>query len=628
MSIHQRFAVFCGFCLLSIPCSAQQGIFDDPAGLFGEPAEDAKPVVENETSDDPLTKQLLEDAQRGDLQLANAIASFARLGRWSEVNRLLARLAGKNIDSKTLAEMSQRLGPALFLQIKQREELGGPARAGLEKLAEAAVAQAESPERLRSAINDLGSQSIDKRLAAARLLLGGGNFAVSELVAAAVSENSPAPGDDVLRTLLEFGNSAIQALRQLALYGTPPVRHRALQSLARIDRQASTVELVTALHAADSSEAEIETARTNLQRMDGIPSRASSLQILTLDFADKQNRALLTDNDDQTMTLWSVNPQRNRVTHQTTIRMLGAYRDVADAAARLRRVGGLSPATEGATLAADMAYRIMVDPDWGDPEQIEAIHNAYGVSASGPALSAAIARSIEDSDHTATIGLMRLIDPNSASVLDRSRLLIGNGALPTPLVQAASSPEPQVRYDAALLVSRLAHGKPFPGSSYVRACLGEMYALSDRPSAILVETRADVIIPLEVILGDLGFDVNVVGSVSELQRVVARGGDLRLILSKTELADFSPIEMTDLIRRTNRGRQLPIVFYGAEPPGLVTARWQAPTVWIDRPASAAGLDALRDMVKRKRRLPPLSIIDRQTYRDASTQLLDQSAQAG
>jgi hypothetical protein len=155
-----------------------------------------------------------------------------------------------------------------------------------------------------------------------------------------------------------------------------------------------------------------------------------------------------------------------------------------------------------------------------------------------------------------------------------------------------------------------------------------MYALSDRPSAILVETRADVIIPLEVILGDLGFDVNVVGSVSELQRVVARGGDLRLILSKTELADFSPIEMTDLIRRTNRGRQLPIVFYGAEPPGLVTARWQAPTVWIDRPASAAGLDALRDMVKRKRRLPPLSIIDRQTYRDASTQLLDQSAQAG
>jgi CheY-like chemotaxis protein len=451
---------------------------------------------------------------------------------------------------------------------------------------------------------------------------------VSELVAAAVSEKPPAARDDILRVMLELGEGGIQALRQLALYGTPPVRLRALQSLSRIDRRANMVELVTALHAADSSEAEVETARTRLQPMGGIPSRESSLQILTLDLADKQNRATLTDNDDQTVTLWSAGPARDRAVYQSTLRILAAYRDVADAGARLRRVGGLSAATQGAVLVADMAYRVMVDPDWGDPEQVEAFRKTYGVSASGPALSAAIARSLEDGDHTATIGLMRLIDPASASVLNRSQLLVGNGASPTPLVRAASSPEPQVRYEAALLVSRLAQEKPFPGSSYVRGCLSEMSALSDRPTAILVETRADVIIPIELILGDLGFDVKVVGNVGQLQRVVARGGDLRLILSKTQLADLSPIEMTDRVRRTHRGRQLPIVFYGPEPPGLVTARWQAPTVLIGRPTSPTGLDDLREMVRRRRRLPPLSIIDRQTYRDAATQLLDPSARAG
>ncbi len=32
-------------------------------------------------------------------------------------------------------------------------------------------------------------------------------------------------------------------------------------------------------------------------------------------------------------------------------------------------------------LAADMAYRVMIDPDWGDPDQIEAIRDAYGTAA-------------------------------------------------------------------------------------------------------------------------------------------------------------------------------------------------------------------------------------------------------
>ncbi len=136
-----------------------------------------------------------------------------------------------------------------------------------------------------------------------------------------------------------------------------------------------------------------------------------------------------------------------------------------------------------------------------------------------------------------------------------------------------------------------------------------------------------MIIPLEKILGDLGYQVDVVGSVAKLQRRVARGGDIRMILSKTELADYPPIEMLDLVRRTDRGRDIPILFYGWEPPGIGHGRWRAPTVLIERPASAAAFDGLLDTVERKRRLPAISVIDRQSFRAAATALLSELAQA-
>ena len=201
--------------------------------------------------------------------------------------------------------------------------------------------------------------------------------------------------------------------------------------------------------------------------------------------------------------------------------------------------------------------------------------------------------------------------------------------MPAPLVQAASSTEPRVRYEAALAAARLANGSPYPGSSQVMYRLSEMQSLNSRPTAVLVETRPDEILRIERILIDLGYQVAVVTSVGKLQRCVARGGDIRLILSKTQLVDFPPIEMIDLVRRTDLGRELPIVFYGDPPsPGVVLGRWSAPTEWIDPPASVAALDGIRDEMKRRRRLPPLTEIDRQAYREEAAELIGALVQAG
>ncbi len=228
---------------------AQDDIFGDAPGLFGaEPAAVAAQPVDEEI-EDPLVRQLLEHAGRGSIPLADSIASLVRLERWSEVDRLLARTAGMNIDDVTLAEMFSHIGPTLFLQVKQRADLSGPAQAGMDKLRVAANKYAESAARLNRAIEGLGSSSSDDQLESARVLLSGGNAAVAALVAAAVVDQPTAKRDNILRTILALGGGGVDALRQLALYGTPEVRAAALSSLARISRRDHLVDLVTALHA-------------------------------------------------------------------------------------------------------------------------------------------------------------------------------------------------------------------------------------------------------------------------------------------------------------------------------------------------------------------------------------------
>ncbi len=476
MPVFQRFALLISFSMFCLVGQAQNGIFDDPAGLFGVAPAVAKPddAAAEEVDESPLAKQLLEYARRGDLQLADAISSLARTGRWSQVDQLLTQLSQKNVNPATLAEMQQRIGSSLFLRMKQHKELSDNARKALDQLAAAAVAQAESPERLRSAIDQLDGDTADAQLAAARTLLGGGNAAVAELVAAAVSENPAAPRDDILRTLVQLGPGGTQALRQLALYAAPPIRGRAVASLAQIDRKSHIADLLTALHAPDSSEDEVATATAQLHRISGgVPNRQSALEYLVIDFHNKQDKAHLIDNDDEMIAMWTVNDDRSGVTFLPSRKMIAAYRDVVDAGSRLRRFGGLPPDVNSEVLSADMAYRIIIDLDWGDPDQIKAILDAYGTAANGSALSDAIAVAIAADDHAAAIGLIRLLDPN-ASVLDRSLLLRGNGASQTPLVQAASSANPRVRYEAALTIARLAGGAPFAGSSQVKQSLGEM----------------------------------------------------------------------------------------------------------------------------------------------------------
>ncbi len=294
----------------------------------------------------------------------------------------------------------------------------------------------------------------------------------------------------------------------------PQPRTRALEALLRIDPRGSTPALLTALYASDSTASEIEFAKTSLARRTGtLPSKREAVAVLLADLRQKRDQARLSENDSQTTTIWSVNANRSGVNHQRARRILATYREASDAGARLRRIGELPSDVLSMALAADINYRVMIDSDWGDAAQVDAMRTAYGSAVSGAGLSNAIGTAIDNKDFAAAVGMMRMID-KSATVLDRNILLLGKSPQMTPLVQATSHSNPRIRYEAASAIARLAPKVPYAGSSYVKRCLSEMRSLTQRPIALMVETSADVIVQQEQILSTLGFDVRVVGSVA------------------------------------------------------------------------------------------------------------------
>ena len=123
-------------------------------------------------------------------------------------------------------------------------------------------------------------------------------------------------------------------------------------------------------------------------------------------------------------------------------------------------------------------------------------------------------------------------------------------------------------------------------------------------------------------LTDLGFRVSVASSVSKLLSEIDSGGDVRLILAKTQLWDMPAIELVDRVRRNPRGREVPIVLYGDDEVQLGENRWDAATVLIPPPASTAAFDEVFSITGRRGRLSELSPLERREFRRLASELLN------
>lgn len=615
--------------------AAAQDPFGDAAGdVFGDfPGSDDFPAaapVDSSAGDsqadqtdetikpDRVVTQLMETPGRDVNTLARSISILARLKAWTQLDQLLKDAAARGFDQADQAAMAAEIGPSLRLRIGSQSAISDESRQFLSEIAEADSARRQDKQVIADSMDALSAGSVDARLAAMRTLLAGGDAAIAALVGRIVSDIGADERTQLLRVLLRLGDGGPSALEQLALYGAIPERERALNSLRRIDANRYINDLLSAYFASDATDQERSIAASALTRVIGeVPTRESAITLLFKDLQDRLADAHRMTDSASTVSLWSVDTKRQGVESTRTFAVVAAYRRAYDAAARLRRLGPLPTPVNNEVLTADLSYRVLTNPDWGSPED----RNQFtgGNSIDPVQLSAALDAALQRSNQLAALGWLRLIDAN-VSPRDAAQLLRGPGAEPTPLVRAAGGSDPRVRYEAVAAISRLGTDQSYPGISRVQRTIDEMRQLGDLPTVLLVETRSDVIQRLEMLLSQLGYRVKVVASARELERELARGGDLRMIVAKTQLSDYAPIELLDRVRRSPLGRDIPIMFYGEESRFLGAERWDGLTVQFDEPMTTAGFAPLLDDVERRSRLTGMSGAERRMFRDLAQSL--------
>ena len=105
-------------------------------------------------------------------------------------------------------------------------------------------------------------------------------------------------------------------------------------------------------------------------------------------------------------------------------------------------------------LAADISYRLLIDPDWGSETQLAEFNKLHGSLVDSAGLSHAIGLAAKEDDALAMIGLLRMVG-RSPQASDARAFLIAGGSKRTPLVEATLNGQPHLRYEAAAAIMRL-----------------------------------------------------------------------------------------------------------------------------------------------------------------------------
>lgn len=546
-----------------------------PASLRAQEPLTASVVEQMIQPRDPAVEQTILRAQRSPADLGKSISSLTRMGEFGAVDELLGSLAARNFNEQQKVQVAEQITAAERLRIVGQAEVTPPSIAALDGLFALRRKNLMSPERLAQAVASLTQEDADKTLPAIRTLFAGGEASTAALVHAIVNTDDPGNRDQWLRAMLQIDESAgVAALRRIALYGNDASRAGALSALIRlaprgeIEKSPAMIDILTALYRGGPDDVSASLAAKSIASSGRPrPSREDVMELLRGELAQATSVARLTIRDYGRSEVWAMNPQLDGVVPQRVPDWMVAYRDAADAAARLIAVGDDDLRSVTAQLSATMAYTVVADPDWGDESQVAAFRRDQLLPALATLADVtevdfildALRLASQTDDEAAMLGWLRMIAPqdNVAPVA----WLLGMGDDVSPLVQAVDDANVRVRYEAAAAIARLAPKQPYAGSNRVVDRWRQMSKLSTRATAIVLENRPEVVAELEALINQAGLAAEFVSTVAGLEAVAAVGDDMQLILSKRQPMDARAIELIDVVRRIRVARDVPIVIY-------------------------------------------------------------------
>lgn len=582
---------------------------------------------------DPLLEELRRRARGDERQTGEAIRDALRLKLDADANRFLESLPGRQWNDEQLATVHDIVSGASLLRVATGSAFGEVAKRQAAEIVAAKRRVAESPERIDAAIRAVTSGDPDQERAAARTLYSAGIAAVGPLAQAAAQETVPRRRNSLLSVLATQGDLGVNALNQLALYGAPEMRLGSIEALDRLRSAAALPHWVVAAHDQAGSDS-LRQAAVNALARDriAIPELDEAERFLIDRLRRQRDSVARLADPDGTAVTWTIDEASGRLLPQPTSRHGAASRDLVDTTRLLQRLGATSAEARREALAVELAYLQQADP-LALPTAREELTRAWGADAMDAAgLSKIIADGLDRDDLAAVVAALSLLGPETPGVTNE--LLSPGAGSRSPLARAVMHPVPQVRYEAASAIGRLDPTSPFVGSASVVRRWREMAELGRQPTVLLVETREELALRIERFIAAMGYRIEVVTSAREAVRRLDQGGDIRFIITTSELPDRTVLEFVDLIHRHPLGERIPIFIHGhdsaAKHLAIEEVRGSTPVKGFEIPVTAAGWgNVLQGVIDQPqgllRGLPPLSAAQRFDFRRQAIEALGRAA---
>jgi HEAT repeats len=577
----------------------------------------------------PETSPLLVEPTNPE-ELFRATSLMYRLARPNLARKYLQQLLDSKPDEKTLLQLRDRHGPAIFLRLAGAKELQPLSQQLLKQVNAAFRKRGADPKYINGLLDNLEGTAAQRDVAITSLR-NLGPVVVPRIVDRIAASNNPDRVTTMQEALLDFGAAAVAPLIAALDANVPRVQAAAMTTLGRIgDRDAvpylwhfafdSRANAATRANAQEALARILKTSAADLQKL--APASVSQ-ELARRALAHFRGEYRWKTGPDKRVELWTWQPTANPPTLATQ-RVAPRLASLYVGARFARQALELSPENRKLqALYLAMSLSAAADPTW-EKSLPKGKGTAYetALAAGAAVVKDALTLSLKSNDATAAVALLLVL----RQLATRDDLKGGTDG--SPIVAAMNYPDPRVQFVAATTVLNIDPDKSFRGITRVVAILARSLNSDGAAAGLVVNASVQQGASLAGILGQLGYEPQLARTGRDGFRLAATRGDIELILLQANTIRWPLSQTLANLRADSRTANIPIVIYGpADRPARVAShlrRYPMVTYITEvtrRDTLAIQLDPFLAAIKS----PPLSPKQRAEQRSAAAFWLNRIA---
>ena len=524
------------------------------------PKDPAAPAVRQPA---PETSPLLTEPT-GPEELFRATSLMYRLARPNLARKYLQQLLDSKPDEKTLLQLRDRHGPAIFLQLAGAKELQPLSQQLLKQVNAAFRKRGADPKYINGLLDNLEGTAAQRDVAITTLR-NIGPTVVPRIVERIAASTNADRLTAMQEALVDFGSPAVPPLIAALDANIPRVQGAAVSTLGRIGDVDAVPHLwhfafdprASAAMRANAQEALARILKTSAADLRKVAPASVSQELARRALAHFRGEYRWQPGPDKLVELWNWQPTANPPTIAAQ-RVAPRFASLYVGARFARRALELSPENRKLqALYLAMSLSAAADPTWEKPLP-RGRGTAYetALAAGTPVVQDALRLSLKSNDATAAVALLLVL----RQLATRDDLKGGTDG--SPIVAAMNYPDPRVQFVAATTVLNVDPDKSFRGITRVVAILARSLNSDGAAAGLVVNASLQQGASLAGILGQLGYEPQLARTGRDGFRLAATRGDIELILLQANTIRWPLSQTLANLRADSRTANIPIVIYG------------------------------------------------------------------